>query len=75
MPLLSWSARRIPVTDYEGMPLTPDRIRHALSEIHTILFEEKDTNRTGKMKSMLPEDAVKIFKVLGIPLERSSILN
>ena len=59
----------------ERMPLTPDRIRHALSEVHTMLFEEKDTNRIGKIKSSLPEDAVKIFKVLGIPLKRSSVLS
>lgn len=59
----------------EGMPLTPDRIRHALSEVHTIMFEEKDTNRIGKMKSVLPEDAVKIFKVLDIPLERTSVMS
>lgn len=55
-------------------PLTPDRIRHALNGVHTTVFEEKDTHREGKMKSALSEDAEKIFKLLGLPVDRATSL-
>lgn len=58
----------------EGTPLTPDRIRHALSGVHTMVFEERGTSKIGKMESALPDDAIKIFKTLGISLERSTVL-
>lgn len=58
-----------------GTPLTPDRIRHALAGIHTMVFKEKVSERTGKMESVLSEDSEKIFKVLEIPLERVTVLN
>jgi transposase len=57
-----------------GISQTPDRIRHALSGVHTTVFEEKDTNRQGKMESILPADAEKIFKLLEIPITRSTRL-
>jgi len=57
-----------------GFYLTPDRIRHALAEVHTVVFENTDTCKTGKMRSSLPEDAVSIFKTLGISLDRSSAM-
>ena len=50
----------------KGMPLTPDKIRYALSKVHTMHFKETDTERQGKMESSLNEDAEKIFNVLGI---------
>jgi transposase len=53
-----------------GTPLTPDKIRHALSGVHTMFFEERSTNKNGKIESALSEDSQKIFKVLEIPLER-----
>ena len=58
-----------------GTPLTPDRIRRALSGVHTTIFEEKDTNREGKMESALSEDAQKIFKLLGLPIDRKTSLD
>ncbi|HSX38811.1 MAG TPA: IS1634 family transposase [Chlamydiales bacterium] len=57
-----------------GTPLTPDRIRHALNGVHTTVFEEKDTHREGKMESALSEDAEKIFKLLGLPIARTTSL-
>jgi transposase len=57
-----------------GTPLTPDRIRHALSGVHTTIFEEKDTNKEGQMKSALSENAQKIFKLLGLPTDRATSL-
>lgn len=57
-----------------GTPLTPDRIRYALAGVHTAVFEEKDTNKQGKMESALSEDAEKIFKLLELPLNRSTSL-
>ena len=57
----------------EGKPLTPDKIRHALSGVHTMTFEEQGTNRTGKMESTLQENAKSIFKTLGLPVERVTV--
>jgi transposase len=51
--------------------LTPDRIRHALSGVHTTYFEA-GTNDEGFMPSKLPEDAENIFRVLGISTERQA---
>ena len=56
------------------LPLTPDRIRHALSLVHTTIFEDESTGREGLMRSVLSEDAQKIFQTLGIPIERTTIL-
>jgi transposase len=53
-----------------GTPLTPDRIRHALSVVHTVTFEERGTGQTGRMESTIPDDAKKIFDLLEIPCER-----
>ena len=54
-------------------PLTPDRIRYALSGVHTMTFEEPKTQKTGKMRSSLSEDAMIIFNALGISLERTTL--
>jgi len=54
----------------EGTPLTPDKIRHSLSKVHTMHFKEMDTERQGKMESSLNQDAEKIFNVLGISADR-----
>ena len=53
-------------------PLTPDKIRHSLSKVHTMHFREGDTERRGKMESSLNQDVEKIFNVLKIPMERST---
>ena len=55
----------------EGYPLTPDRIRKALSEVHTVIFEDKDSSKKAKIESCLSENAKKIFKALGISKEYS----
>ena len=55
-------------------PLTPDRIRYALSQVHTIFFEDESTGREGVMRSILVEDAKKIFQTLGISMERTTVL-
>lgn len=57
-----------------GTPLTPDRIRYALSSVHTMIFEESKTQRVAEMHSSLPEDAEVIFKTLGITTTRSNVL-
>lgn len=56
----------------KGTPLTPDKIRHSLSKVHTMHFKEMDTERQGKMESSLNEDAEKIFNVLGISADRTT---
>jgi transposase len=53
--------------------LTPDRIRHALAQVHTIVFTDA-TKREGRMQSCLTEDAIHIFKVLDIPTERKTVI-
>jgi transposase len=58
-----------------GTPLTPDRIRYSLSGVHTMVFEERDTNKEGKMESVLSEDAQKIFKLLELPTDRVTNIN
>lgn len=50
----------------KNLKLTPDRIRQALSQVHTITFEDKLSKRQGIMESNLSEDAQKIFQTLGI---------
>lgn len=55
-----------------GMPLTPDRILYALDGVHTVTFEESNTQKKGEMLSTLSEDAEKIFNVLGISINRST---
>ena len=54
--------------------LTPDRIRYALAEVHTTIFEDKSTKKEGKMESALSCDAEKIFQVLGISIKRGTTL-
>lgn len=58
----------------QNTPLTPDRIRYALSGVHTMTFEEPRTQRTGQMRSSLSEDAISIFDALGISVERTTLL-
>ena len=55
-----------------GIFLTPDRIRYALSGVHTMVFENQNTNKIGEMRSALSEDALNIFKVLGVSTDRST---
>lgn len=55
-------------------PLTPDRIRYVLSLVHTTTFEDESTGREGLMRSVLTEDAQKIFQTLGISIERTTML-
>jgi len=57
-----------------GTALTPDSIRHALGSVHTTIFEEKDTNKEGRMESILSDDAQKIFKLLGLRVDRATTL-
>lgn len=53
--------------------LTPDRIRHALAQVHTTVFVDA-TKKEGRMQSCLTEDAINIFNVLGICTERKTIV-
>jgi len=55
--------------------LTPDKIRYALSSVHTIFFAEQNSNNTGKMESYISDDAKKIFETLNIPTQRLSKTN
>ena len=60
--------------DKNEQPLTPDRIRYGLSQVHTTVFEDQSTKRIGKMQSMLPPDAEKIYQTLGISTDRKTSL-
>ncbi len=53
-----------------GTPLTPDKIRYALSGVHTMTFEDIKSNKVGEMHSALSEDVINIFRVLGVSTER-----
>lgn len=59
----------------KGTPLTPDKIRYALSKVHTMHFKERGTEKQGKMESSLDADAEKIFNALGISPNRTTGLN
>ena len=52
--------------------LKPDRIRHALSGVHTTYFEEEGTDKQGRMLSTISEDAQNVFRVLKLTLERAT---
>ena len=54
--------------------LTPERIRYALAQIHSIYFDASSEGSDGKMPSVLTEDAEKIFRVLGISNERCTTM-
>ncbi len=54
----------------KDVSLSPDRIRHALSQVHTTIFEDRSTHQKGEMQSALSPDAEKIFMSLGISTER-----
>jgi len=56
----------------KDLKLTPDRIRQALSQVHTIIFEDKATKKRGIMESCLSKDAEKIFQTLGISIMRKT---
>lgn len=58
----------------EGTPLTPDRIRHALSGVHTMIFEESGTQKVSEMRSSLSEEAAIILNTLKISTDRSAQL-
>jgi transposase len=53
-------------------PLTPDRIRQALTEVHTMCFVDKESCKEGYMPSSLTDDASTIFKVLDLSLNRNT---
>ena len=59
----------------KGTPLTPDKIRKALLGVHSSIFEDVKTKRSGKMESALSKDAEKIFETLKIPTERLTMLD
>ncbi|KIC75970.1 hypothetical protein DB41_GU00190 [Neochlamydia sp. TUME1] len=52
--------------------LTLDRIRHALAQVHTTIFEDRSAKREGSMQSLLCQDAQAILQVLGIPTQRNT---
>lgn len=54
----------------KDVSLSPDRIRHALSQVHTTIFEDQSMHQKGEMQSALSPDAEKIFMSLGISTER-----
>ena len=56
-------------------PLTPDRIRYALSQMHSIVVEDEESKSIGKIESELTEDAKAICTALGLPTTRSSVLS
>lgn len=56
----------------KGKALTPDRIRYALAQVHTVIFEDKPMKKEGRIQSRLTPDAENIFHVLAIPTDRHS---
>jgi len=56
-------------------PLTPDRIRYALHQMHSIIVEDEVSGNEGLIESGLTEDAKAICNILGLPTLRSSVLN
>ena len=52
-------------------PLTPDRIRYALSKIHTVHLLDKN-KKSKKIESNISKDANTIFSIIGISHKRSS---
>jgi transposase len=58
-----------------GHVLSSDRIRYALSQVHTTIFADQITHKKGAMQSSLPPDAEKIFLTLGISTERETTMN
>ncbi len=52
-------------------PIAPEKIRDALSQVHTMYFKESDTKRTAKVESSLTNEAMEIFAVLGLPFDRT----
>ncbi len=58
------------VTSEKNFDLTPDRIRYALGQVHTTIFEDQSTKKEAQMQSRLCSDAEKIFQILGISTER-----
>jgi hypothetical protein len=55
--------------------LTPDRIRYALSQMHSVVVEDEESKNIGQIESELTEDAKAICAVLGLPIKRCSVLN
>lgn len=55
-----------------GTPLTPDRIRYALSKMHQIRFCDRASKRTGTMEASLSADARTICAALGISTRRKT---
>lgn len=55
--------------------LTPDRIRHALGQIHTTFFDAGSEEAEGKMPSALTKDAEQIFCVLGLQVQRLTTID
>ena len=57
-----------------NIDLTPDKIRHALSGVHTMFFEDTNSNKEGKMESALSAEAEKIFTTLNISPKRFVVM-
>lgn len=58
-----------------GTPLSPDRIRYALSQMHTMIVKDEGSGKIGEIESELSEDAKAICAVLELPTKRTSILH
>lgn len=54
-------------------PLTPDRIRYAISQIHSVKFRDKVSGKQAVMDSVIPEDGKKIYEALALPTEPETI--
>ena len=58
-----------------GTPLSPDRIRYALSQMHTMIVKDEGSGKLGEIESELSEDAKAICAILELPTQRNSILH
>lgn len=58
----------------EETPMTPDKIRYAISQIHSIHFRDEVTGKQAIMDSMISEDGKAIYRALGLSLEPETVL-
>lgn len=57
----------------KGTPLTPDRIRYAISQIHSVRFCDKVTGKQAVMDSVIPEDGKAVYETLALPTEPRTV--
>lgn len=57
-----------------GFILSPEEIKYAISQVHTIVIEDGSTGQKVEIQSSLTKDAKKIFSTLGLSTERTTTM-